>query len=119
MAHASGDVPVDGTDILAGLALAHLLKGHAVAFEDAVIFTTEHVFHGPASAELQATDLLNDFTGGHRQFFPRAVPESLPAYSKDATKGSRQRISARHRLGTTSRHAAPKPPGPSGRPTLP
>ena len=65
MAHAGGDVPVDGANVVAGLILAHFLEGHAHALEDAVILAAEQVFDGPASANLEAANLLNDFAGEH------------------------------------------------------
>ena len=48
MAHAGGDVPVDGADVVAGLVLAHLLEGDAGALEDAVVLAAEQVLDGPA-----------------------------------------------------------------------
>src|SRR5438093_17896 len=41
MAHARGDVPVDGADVVAGLIFADFLEGNAGALEDAVVLTTE------------------------------------------------------------------------------
>ena len=63
MAHAGGDVPVDGADVVAGLVLADLLEGHAAALEDAVILAAEQVLDGPASTELKTADLLDNLRG--------------------------------------------------------
>src|SRR5262249_21773797 len=41
VAHAGGDVPVDGADVVAGLVFADLLESDAGALEDAVVFAAE------------------------------------------------------------------------------
>ena len=61
MAHAGGDVPVDGADVVAGLIFAHFLEGDAGALEDGVIFAAEQILDGAARRELQAADLADDF----------------------------------------------------------
>src|SRR5262249_57354495 len=65
VAHAGGDVPVDGADVVAGLVLADLLEGDAGALEDAVVLAAEQVLDGPAGPQLQAADLADDFAGEH------------------------------------------------------
>ena len=65
MAHAGGDVPVDGADVVAGLILADLLEGDAAALEDGVIFAAEQVLDGPPGLQLQATNLTQHFTRKH------------------------------------------------------
>ena len=67
MAHAGGDVPVDGADVVAGLIFADLLEGDAAALEDAVIFAAEQILDGPAGPELQAANLAKDFAGKHEE----------------------------------------------------
>jgi hypothetical protein len=57
MAHASGNIPVDSADIVAGLILAHFLKGDAGALENAVVFPAQQVFDGAASPQLQSPNL--------------------------------------------------------------
>src|SRR5206468_3676631 len=65
VAHAGGDVPVDGADVVAGLVLADLLKGDAGALEDAAVLAAEQVLDGAAGPELEAADLADDFAGEH------------------------------------------------------
>src|SRR5205085_10003878 len=60
VAHAGGDVPVDGADVVAGLVLAHLLEGDAGALEDAVVLAAEQVLDGTPGQALEVTDLADD-----------------------------------------------------------
>src|SRR4051794_37176759 len=53
VAHAGGNVPVDGSDVVARLVLADLLEGDAGALEDAVVLAAEQVFDGAAGLELE------------------------------------------------------------------
>ena len=63
MAHAGGDVPVDGANVVAGLIFADFLEGHAAALEDAAIFAAEQVLDGPASPELQDGESVGRLRG--------------------------------------------------------
>src|SRR5207253_9303287 len=65
VAHAGGDVPVDGADVVAGLIGADLLEGHARALENAVILTAEQVLDGMTRPELQVSDLAEHLAGEH------------------------------------------------------
>src|SRR5205085_3627732 len=60
LAHAGGDVPVDGPDVVAGLVGADVGEGQAGALEGAVVLAAEQVLDGPAGAEVQAADLADD-----------------------------------------------------------
>src|SRR5262249_40084192 len=66
VAHAGGDVPVDGADVVAGLVLADLLEGDAGALEDAAVLAAEQVFDGAAGPQLEAADLADDFAREHK-----------------------------------------------------
>src|SRR5205085_7157140 len=65
VAHAGGDVPVDGADVVAGLVLADLLERDAGALEDAVVLAAEQILDGAARLELEAADLADDFMRQH------------------------------------------------------
>ena len=62
MADAGGHVPVNGTDVVARLVLAHFFEGDAGALEDAVVLAAQQILDGPARPELQTADLADDFT---------------------------------------------------------
>jgi hypothetical protein len=52
MTHAGRDVPINIADVVARLIFADLLEGDPGTFEDAVIFTAQKIFDGPAGSEL-------------------------------------------------------------------
>ena len=84
MAHAGGDVPVDGAHVVAGLVLAHLLEGDAGALEDAVILAAEQVLDGAAGLQLQAADLAQHLAGQHGGRLTAGDPFRLPQASPSA-----------------------------------
>src|SRR5262249_7409763 len=74
LAHAGGDVPVDGADVVAGLVGADLLEGDAGALEDGVVLAAQQVLDGATGLELEATDLAEDLAGQHdRTFLGRSL----------------------------------------------
>ena len=61
MAHARGDVPIDGANVVAGLVGADFLEGEAGAFEDGVVLAAEQILDGAPRRQLQAPDLADHF----------------------------------------------------------
>jgi hypothetical protein len=59
-AHARGDVPVDGANVVAGLVFAHLVELHPLSLEHAVVFAGEDVVHHAARRDLDAPHFFQD-----------------------------------------------------------
>ena len=105
MAHAGGDVPVDGADVVAGLILAHLLEGDAGALEDGVIFAAEQILDGAAGLQLQAADLTNDFTRQHDlSSVARAETESRSENFSDSPLDGDSTSALRHAAKRAASH---------------
>ena len=90
MAHARGDVPVDGADVVAGLVLADLLEGDAGALEDGVILAAEQVLDGALRLQLQTTNLTNDLARQHERFFLRLAATRSGAPGRSLRSAARR-----------------------------
>src|SRR5207248_1117177 len=77
-AHAGGDVPIDGSHIVAGLIFAYFFKRQTGAFEDGVILAAEQVLDSPASTELKAANLPHHLGGEHCESSMDPTGHSLP-----------------------------------------
>ncbi len=64
-AQPSGDVPVDGADVVAGLVLAHFGELHAAAAECAGVLAGHDVAHEVAGGDLESPHLARDFLRTH------------------------------------------------------
>src|SRR6185369_16711938 len=63
--HAGGHIPIDGAHLIPGLILAHLLKVHPLAFEDAMILASEAFADQAIGAQLDLADFLKDLARNH------------------------------------------------------
>jgi hypothetical protein len=66
MTHSSGDVPIDGPDVVTGLVFPDLFEGNAPALKNAVIFAAENILDGPAGPELEAANLAENIAWKHQ-----------------------------------------------------
>jgi hypothetical protein len=57
MPHAGSDVPVNCSDVIAGLVFSDLLEGDAGALEDTVVFSPKQVFNRSAGAKMKPANL--------------------------------------------------------------
>src|SRR5262249_29609911 len=68
--HSGGDIPVNGTDVVAWLVFAVFLERISFSFEDVVVFATHHIVHGAASTNLEPANLANYLPRKHGRIIP-------------------------------------------------
>src|SRR5207247_1152635 len=59
-AHARSNIPIDTTNFVARLILAHVFKVHSASFENAVVIAGERGFDQTAGFNLQGSDLFEN-----------------------------------------------------------
>ncbi|MPN01076.1 hypothetical protein SDC9_148276 [bioreactor metagenome] len=65
MVHPGGDIPVNGTDLVPGLILAHLVKVHSLALEHAVILSRQRFTDQAVGANFNLPDFLENLAWNH------------------------------------------------------